>query len=102
MAINIYLQNIDGSKREAVVLDKYYSLAKLWPIEDSSFPLLQYVDPYGNTIFNGAQMPEIERELDRLIAQAANDEQIQVLRQVRDLAERCRRHAHKFLRFVGD
>jgi len=28
-----------------------------------SFPLLQYVDPYGNVIFNKLQMPDLLAEI---------------------------------------
>lgn len=100
MGINVYLQTIDG-KKEGKVVDTNNNLAKLWPIGDSHFPLLQYIDPYGNVIFNGAQISEIKRELDLLIAQASQ-EQREVLEQVQDLATRCRDESHTFLRFRGD
>jgi hypothetical protein len=80
----------------------YYSLAQIWPIADSSFPLLQYIDPYGNTIFNGAQMPQVKNELSLLIERAPKQEQKEVLRLVLDLATVCGKHPHLFLRFHGD
>ncbi|HET9181576.1 MAG TPA: hypothetical protein VFP59_05545 [Candidatus Angelobacter sp.] len=80
----------------------YYSLAELWPVGNSDFPLLQYIDPYGNAIFNGLQMSEVKRELSELINRASNDEQRSVLRRVLEMAEECEKHPHKFLRFRGD
>ncbi len=102
MAINIYWQNADGTTRYAVVTDKYYSMAKLWPIRESSYPLLQYVDEYGYTFFNHLQMPQVIAELEKLIGQATSEEQIEVLRRVCDVAKQCQKKAHTFLRFVGD
>jgi hypothetical protein len=101
MAIDAILQNING-QREAEVVDSNYSLAHIWPIGDQSFPLLQYIDPYGNTVFNGLQMPEVQRELEILVGKASTDEQKDTLRRIRELAVRCQKQPHMFLRFSGD
>jgi hypothetical protein len=78
MAIDVYLQNIHGKKKDEV-FDINYSLAKVWPVSDPSFPLLQYIDPYGNVIFNGSQMGEVQKELGVLIEQSSSEEQRDVL-----------------------
>jgi hypothetical protein len=101
VAINVILQTIDGKKLNEVV-DYSYSLARMWPFGDQSFPLLQYVDPYGNTVFNGLQMPEVQKELELLIDKASSDEQRSALGQIRDLAVNCQKKPHMFLRFSGD
>jgi hypothetical protein len=101
MAIDVFIQTING-KKHGEVFDMNYSLAQLWPIGDPSFPLLQYIDPYGNAIFNGAQMPQIQKELQLLIEQPSSEEQRDVLRQVLNLAKECQEHPHKYLRFSGD
>ena len=101
MAIKAILQTIDG-KKENEVVDSRYSLASIWPFGDQSFPLLQYIDPYGNTVFNGLQMPEVQKELELLIGKALSDEQRDTLGQIRDLAVSCQKEPHMFLRFRGD
>jgi hypothetical protein len=101
MAIDAVLQNING-KREAEVVDSNYALAHIWPVGDQSFPLLQYIDPYGNAVFNGSQMPEVQRELDILAGKALSDEQKDILRRIRELAGKCQKQPHMFLRFIGD
>jgi len=78
------------------------SLAGLWPINDSSFPLLQYIDPYGNAIFNGVQMSEIRTELKSLIGKASTDEQKAVLGGITELARRCQESSHRVLEIRGD
>ena len=55
MPIKVVLQDIRGCAIDQV-LDPNCLLQRIWPIEDGSFPLLQYIDPYGNTIFNQVQM----------------------------------------------
>lgn len=101
MAITAILQSVDG-KKHAEVLDQDYLLAKVWPVGDKSFALLQYIDPYGNAIFNGAQMSEVQKELQVLLEKAPMDDQKRILRRVGALAETCRQHPHFFLRFRGD
>ncbi len=101
MAIDVILQTEMGEKKDEA-LDIHYSLAPLWPCGDQSFPLLQYIDPYGSTVFNRPQMPEVQKELDILISSASSDEQRDVLRRIRNLAVRCQEKPHLFLRFIGD
>jgi hypothetical protein len=101
VAIKAILQTVDGKKANQVV-DSRYSLASIWPVGDQSFPLLQYIDPYGNTMFNGLQMPEVQRELDILVGKASSDEQKDILCQIRELAVSCQKQPHMFLRFNGD
>jgi hypothetical protein len=83
-------------------VDSHYSLASIWPFGDQSFSFLQYVDPYGNTVFNGLQMPEVQKELELLIGKASSDEQRATLGRVRDLAVNCQKKPHMFLRFRED
>jgi hypothetical protein len=101
MAINAYLQTIDGKKRQEV-FDMNYCLAGLWPIGDKSFPLLQYIDPYGSVVFNEKQMAEVEHKLNLLLARCSSKEQKEVLTGIRDLAKRGQESPHQFLRFRGD
>jgi hypothetical protein len=101
MAINAYLQDMHG-KQERKVCDLHYCLARLWPIGDKSFPLLQYIDPYGNVIFNGIQMAEVERELDILLERCSSQEQKEVVGAIRELAKKGQDTPHLYLRFRGD
>jgi len=78
MPIKAMLQAVDGRKY-AEVVDPNYFLADIWPCDDRSFPLLQHIDPYGNTVFNGLQMPEVQKGLDILISNASNHEQKAIL-----------------------
>jgi hypothetical protein len=101
MAISAFLQDVHANKM-AEVFDRYYDLAKLWPVGDPSFPLLQYIDPFGSAIFSGAQMPQVVLELEVLSVSAATEEQKKVIAQIIELAARCRREPQTFLRFTGD
>jgi hypothetical protein len=73
MPIKVALQTIDGKKLKEVVPTKAL-LNRLLPMRDARFPILRYVDPYSDTIFNGAQMYPLIEELDQLIKDAASEE----------------------------
>jgi hypothetical protein len=66
-------QTIHGKEQGKVLGDRAI-LNRILPIGDPRFPMLRYVDPYSNTIFNGTQMYPVLEELDRLIAEAADEE----------------------------
>jgi hypothetical protein len=55
MPIFVVLQTIEG-KRLDEASPASSVLNRLLPFGDVSFPLLGFIDPYGNTIFNGTQM----------------------------------------------
>jgi hypothetical protein len=101
MSIKAILQDIAGNKEDEVV-DVNYSMAEFWPIGDNAFPLLQYLDPYGNTIFNGAQLPEVKKELELLASRVPREEQKRLLQRIGELAAKGMERPHKFLRFRGD
>ena len=100
MPIKVALQAIDGRKIKEFLPTKAL-LNRLLPMGDARFPMLGYVDPDSNTIFNGAQMYPLIQELDQLISDAAGEEK-EVLTSVRELAVHCRDHPQTYLRFIGD
>ncbi len=102
MPIWVVLQNIGGTSRLDSAGDAEGGLNRCLPIDDSSFPLLQYIDPYGNTFFNPNQMPELIEELERLMSSPSNQASRELLEKVRSLAIRCQGARHLYLRFVGN
>src|SRR5258707_12140314 len=101
MSLKVVLQTIEGKRLdEAVPPDA--ALNRLLPFEDDTFPMLKFVDPYGNTIFNGNQMRGLLPEWDVLAQRATNQSDAEFLRRVRGMAEKCKAEPHLFLRFIGD
>ena len=101
VGIKVALQTIHG-KELGMVSKTYGVLDRMLPIGDPRFPMLRYIDPYGNTIFNGQQMYPLLEELDRLAEEFSSVEETDLLAHVRELAVHCRDHPHEFLRFIGD
>jgi len=101
MPISVVLQDIHGKKIKEFAPTGGL-LDRLLPIEDRRFPMLRYVDPYGNTIFNGGQMYPVLEELDRVGAEVSGKDEKEILARLRELAIYCRDHPHIYLRFIGD
>ena len=101
MAIKVVLQRVRGEVIDQV-LDPDRDLERIWLVDDESFPLLQYIDPYGSTIFNEKQMGQVLEELELMAGRARGDRESMLLSRIKALALHCRDHPHEYLRFVGD
>lgn len=64
--------------------------------------MLGFIDPYGDTLFSGVQMQLFIPEWDRVMQNVPDRADVEFLLRVRQMAERCIKHPHLFLRFVGD
>ncbi len=62
------------------------------------FKLLQYLDPYGDTIFNHLQMNDLIQDLQSLKLMENN----LLINEVQLLAESCKNKPHTYLVFYGD
>jgi hypothetical protein len=101
MPIKVVLQSERGEALDSV-LDNYGDLASILPFEDATFPLLQFLDQYGNTIFNRNQMAQLMRELNSLVEKSKKDEQKLLLHRIEELAKRCWDGIGLYLKFQGD
>ena len=101
--LNVVLQN---EKCEVVeeVGGRPHTLDRLLPGYDSEdFPYLRFIDPYGDTIFNGWQMMPFLDEWRRLYVRVEEEEELDLLNRVERMAETCRNGSRPLmLKFVGD
>jgi|ERR1700719_3050552 ubiquinone biosynthesis protein UbiJ len=103
MPIKVALQTIDNKKLEQIVPNALETtINDFLPFGDPAYPMLQYIDEYGDTIFNGLQMRGFFDEWDRLSHTLADLNQRKVALEIRGLAEKCQKNPHTFLRFIGD
>ena len=63
--------------------------------------LLGYVDPYGDTVFNQLQCADVLGDVEKL-GEVASPHQRQLLAQVRELVQRCKREVHEYVKLYGD
>lgn len=101
MPLKVVLQTIDG-KRLVEAVPPNAILNRLLPFGDSSFPMLQFVDPYGDTLFNGAQMQGFLPEWNRLTQRVTDKQESEFFQTVCSMAGRCKKEPHILLRFIGD
>jgi len=64
--------------------------------------MLDRIDLYGGLELTPAEMPQFLTELDVLLGNAQNFGERDVIRAVRELAERCRDDEDTRLAFIGD
>jgi hypothetical protein len=102
MPLSVVLQGIDRTRRLDQAFPSKTALERLLPFGDTSFPMLGYIDPYGDTLFSGVQMQLFIPEWDRLMQNVTDKDNTEFLFKVRQMAEKCMSKPHTFLRFVGD
>lgn len=101
MGIDIQLEDERGNRIDGTgdpnILSRFLSLA-----QDSSFICLRFVDPYGDTTFNGLQMEPLLQELQKIRSAAVTTQERELLNKIQELAERCQSSVHLYLKFYGD
>lgn len=70
--------------------------------DEKSFVCLSYVLGFENTIFNSAQIQEIERELEKLYACFIDERVIEVLDKIRNAIDFSKKDPPSYLLFEGD
>jgi hypothetical protein len=103
MGFNIELQDELGG-RLAGVDDPRCLLDKLLPEpgHGDDYPFLRSIDPYGDTTFNGLQMPRLLKEWAIVSLKARTPDEQAIVSAVESLADRCRDEVHTYLKFIGD
>lgn len=89
----------DENKNEIELLAREFSLDDLNNSAKETFKLLKYLDPYGDTIFNLLQMPDLISDLIYLNEIEQNNE---LLNLIIELAKKCQSTSHCYLVFYGD
>jgi hypothetical protein len=103
MPIKVALQSIDNRKLEQIVPNAAETMINdFLPFGDPAYPMLQYIDEYSDTVFNGLQMRGFLVEWDRLTQTLTNSDQRKIALDIRGLAEKCQRKPQTYLRFIGD
>jgi hypothetical protein len=67
MPLSVVLQGIDRTRRLEQAFPSNTPLEDLLPLGDTSFPMLGFIGPYGDTLFSGLQMKLFIPEWDRVM-----------------------------------
>jgi len=102
MGVDVYRNGENGEQLEFLA-DASGILARLIDLARKSgeFPLLKYVDPFGDTLFNRLQLPEFVEECRRLLTLTAGAEETEFIHHVIAIGERADEQIDYVL-LVGD
>lgn len=70
-------------------------------VDDPRFKCLRFVDPYGDTVFNQLQLPELSEDL-RLLRTMCDPENESTIRGIESLVEKCLSNGFLYLKMIGD
>jgi hypothetical protein len=102
MALEVILQDEDGNPI-AEALDRTTSSTTPCRTNKTQGTVSsEFIDLFGNTVFNGLQMQLFIEEWRRLYPQAASKEEGEFLATVEALAKQCADTPHSYLKFEGD
>jgi hypothetical protein len=102
MGIDARWENEQGTARETLD-DPHNLVARFLPDHtDVGFAYLRFVDPYGDTVFNQLQLPQLLEEL-RSLAERPFDAAIHShLGALVALVQKASGEVHSYIRFQGD
>jgi hypothetical protein len=101
LAIEVALQN-ERCEVLAIVHDSRNLMPKLLERSLADEPFLGQIDWYGDTVFNRIQIPRFLSAWEAVARRAKTDEEVKLVNEIRQLAERCEDGVHLYLKFIGD
>lgn len=89
----------DENKKAIESINEEFSISDLSILVQGKFKLLIYLDPYGDTIFNNLQIPDLISDLAILQDDYPN---VELITEVMMLAKKSLQIVHSYLVFYGD
>lgn len=107
MGIDMRWEDENGKELETIPSPSRSQFAALIPdhnIKDNvkEFPCLCYIDPYGDTVFNRLQMPQLIADLERIILHCSVEETKQHVEAILGVVRRASHEVHTYIKFIGD
>jgi hypothetical protein len=90
----------DENGNEVKVMPSEFRLSDPEILNNSSFKLLKYVDPYGDTSFNSFMFNDLIEDLGNLVKLSPLD--YDKINEVIKYAQECQNNVHTYLKFYGD
>jgi hypothetical protein len=97
MAWTVIIEDFKGAT-ESTLIELILSRTDI--LDKDQFKLLQYLDPYGDTIFNRYMLDDLISDLEKLSVIIPDDKN--QIEQVIKLAIECKKKTHCSLKFYGD
>jgi hypothetical protein len=102
MSYGVEVRDAKGKVLASVQLSR--ELEAAFPgIDNPAYPVLRYLDEYGDTYFNPLQVAQLLKELDLLRSELADDDDaMSSLEALADIAQVALKLPHRQLVFIGD
>lgn len=100
MALTVQVEDESGERDGERWM--HQASSRLLAVESPLGSCLRFVDPYGDTVFNQIQIPELLSELRALDGRLTDPELRFALRGLISVVERAVDHVHMYVRFIGD
>ena len=97
MSLVVKLEDDLGERGDWVILHN-----EIPAHDESSFPVLRCIDPFGKTVFNHLQMESFLDEWEQVRARAADDSEKEAWQKIKEMALTCQGDRDLYLRFVGN
>ena len=104
MTLEIVLEDEFGEREDGFV-DAGYLIAAIEPSmseNEDRRRLLDYIDPWGNTMFNRLQLDRLSAELEELEKIKPSEKLTEVIAQLQNLIVKCKATSHHYIKITGD
>jgi hypothetical protein len=72
------------------------------PTSDKKYCCTKYINLWGDTVFNVLQMDDLILEILSVKTESQNREVKELIDRIVQLAEKCKREVHTYIKFYGD
>jgi hypothetical protein len=101
MAFTVEANNHQGHSIASIQLTRELEI-RLPVITDTRYPILRFLDPYGDTTLNRLQIAQLLIELDQLGAEISEPAALQCIDALATIARSVQAQPHSELIFIGD
>ena len=101
MAFTVEANNHQGHSIASIQLTRELEI-RLPVITDTRYPILRFLDPYGDTTLNRLQIAQLLIELDQLGAEISEPAALQCIDALATIARSAQAEPHSELTFIGD
>ena len=102
MGLYIALETESGEELEKINDSKNILYRLLSKGKNKEYELLNFIDFYGDSVFNRVQMNTLMKDFLILRSNCKIDEEKELLNKILTLCDRCLNGAHLYVKFYGD
>jgi len=102
MGLNVFLQDENGHTIDRVIDNNYVFMSLINSIPETEGHCARFIDLYGNTVFNRLQIGHFIKEVEEHSALLKKPADRELILRIIQLAARCAKEPHLYIKIVGD